>query len=167
MDVDLPERSRACHPSNERSSRRNDGVAAPLQRLQSLASAHDALLDWTAVREDIHAAYEQTTGTDQRVALLAMHKAIMDLVELAGGIAPGDMERFREARRQDFRLLVVREALVEPDDNLRTLAITECRRPTFRALSSYKSTMRNALGPQRFRRPMASRSASGKCFEAL
>jgi hypothetical protein len=120
-------------------------VSELLERL----AAHPAgtPLDWRKIREEIHAEHEHATTTADRVTLLAIHKAIMDNAERS--IAPEYMERFKEARRQDYCLLIARETVVgenvdphkldeitrreveagrmAPDDNLREIGMIGAR----------------------------------------
>lgn len=102
-----------------------------------------APIDWRKIREEIHYEHVRATTTEERVALLHIFKAVMDLVERSG-LSPEDMEKFREARLKDYHSLIVGESLVgetictetldaitrreieagrmAPDDNLRQIA---------------------------------------------
>jgi hypothetical protein len=93
-----------------------------LQRLSE--NPVDALSNWPQIREEIHKEHERATTTALRVTLLAMHKAILDMAERT--VAPGDMDRFKVARLQDYRLLIIREALIGENVCAETLnAVTE------------------------------------------
>lgn len=61
-----------------------------LQRLE--AHPLDAPLDWRKIREEIHEEHERATTLEERVTLLAIHKAVMDEVERSG-IAAENMEK--------------------------------------------------------------------------
>jgi hypothetical protein len=103
-------------------------------------------LDWLGIRREIHDLFGQV-ATAERVALLGIYTAVMDAAErqsFAG--RPDDLAEFREARRQDYTLLLVKETTVEgnvspdlldmvtarevaagrmsPDDEMRKLAIS-------------------------------------------
>lgn len=95
-----------------------------LQRLRSLPLG--APLDWRKIREEIHNEHERATTTNQRVTLLGIYQTVMDTVERSGGIAREDLGDFKDARLKDYRLLIVREALVGENVCAETLnAITE------------------------------------------
>jgi len=83
-------------------------VSELLERLKALPVG--APLDWRQIREDIHTEHERATTTADRVALLKIHKALMDRVER--DVASDNMEKFKEARRKDYRILIARETLV-------------------------------------------------------
>jgi hypothetical protein len=59
----------------------------------------------------IHEAAERANREDERVALLAAHKAVMDIAESAG-VHADDLGAFRTARRQDYNVLVINECMV-------------------------------------------------------
>ena len=67
-----------------------------IKRLQAM-KVGDAL-DWKKIRLEIHDEHERATAEAQRVALLETHRIIMDLVEKGDGIAPENLEAFRETR---------------------------------------------------------------------
>lgn len=68
-------------------------------------------LDWQQIREEIISKHEQASTTDERVALLSLHKDLMDTVERQLSNSEG-IEKFRKARRQEYNLLITRECLV-------------------------------------------------------
>ena len=68
----------------------------------------DGALDWPKMRDDIHAAFERATTSEERAALLQMHRVLMDRVE--PHIQAADLAAFQTARRQDYCLLLVSEA---------------------------------------------------------
>jgi hypothetical protein len=94
-----------------------------LQRLQ--AQPPGAPVDWRKIREDMHDEHDRATTTEERVALLEIFKAVMDLVKRSG-LTPEDMEKFKEANLKDYRLLIVKEALVGENICTETLdAVTQ------------------------------------------
>ena len=96
-----------------------------LSRLQTDAAAGKQL-DFRAVREQIHDAAEQTIDSSERVILLQVFHAVMDLVERSGNIAPEDMELFRDTRAKDYRLLLMREVLIGQNASVELLhAVTQ------------------------------------------
>ena len=96
-----------------------------LSRLQADAAAGKQL-DFRAVREQIHDAAEQTIDSSERVILLQVFHAVMDLVERSGNIAPEDMELFRDTRAKDYRLLLMREVLIGQNVSVELLhAVTQ------------------------------------------
>lgn len=70
----------------------------------------DAALDWRQIREDIHTEHE-TASTEERVILLGLFTALMDLVE-RNVQAAEELQNFREIRAKDYNLLIVKEAMV-------------------------------------------------------
>ena len=86
-------------------------------------------LDLPRIRSDIHVEHERATTTADRVALLAIHKIVMDAAEQ--GLAEQALEVHRKLRRQDYRLLLIREARIGGDatdrniDPQRMAAITQ------------------------------------------
>lgn len=94
-----------------------------LQRLQ--AQPAGAPIDWQKIREEIHDEHDRATTTEERVALLGIFTAVMDLVE-RGGLSHEAMEKFRAARLADYRLLIVKECLVGENVCTETLdAVTQ------------------------------------------
>jgi hypothetical protein len=89
-------------------------VSELLQRLE--AQPVGAPLEWRKIRNDIHEEHERATTTADRVALLDIHKALMDAVELGAGFTAEDMEKFKETRRKDYNLLLIREAMIGATD---------------------------------------------------
>jgi hypothetical protein len=83
-----------------------------------------AMTNWREIIEEINSEWERASTTEQRVSLLAMFKAIMDIAETT--IAPEDLEKFREARARHYSTFVVQEALVGTNVCVETLfAVTE------------------------------------------
>ena len=71
-------------------------------------------LDWRALREKIHDAFDQTDSFEERGIILAAFTALMDCVER--GLEdqrgdPGDLATFRKTRDQDYCLLLTKESL--------------------------------------------------------
>lgn len=69
----------------------------------------EAILNFGAVREEIHDAYKTATGDEERSILLNFYKLVMDGAEKT--ITPSELESFRTARRQDYNLLLVSECV--------------------------------------------------------
>jgi hypothetical protein len=69
----------------------------------------EALANWRSVRERVHDRFDQAKSEPERVELLALYCATMNLAEKA--IAPADLEKFREIRGHGYSLLVVKECL--------------------------------------------------------
>ena len=67
-------------------------------------------MDLPEIRKDIHAEHKRATTTADREALLGVHKAIMDAAERH--IRAEDLKDFREVRSQDYRLLLIQEAII-------------------------------------------------------
>ncbi len=82
-----------------------------LSRLQADASSGKAL-DFRAVREEIHNLSERTSDVGERVILLQVFHAVMDMVERSGNVATEHLDAFRTTRAQDYRLLLMREVLI-------------------------------------------------------
>lgn len=74
------------------------------------------MLNWRQVREDIHEAHDVADTEADRVLCLSIHKTIMDAVEREGLIEEDSLAEFREARRQDYNLLLVKEAVIGRTD---------------------------------------------------
>jgi hypothetical protein len=72
-------------------------------------------LDWKRIREEVHDEHERATTTAERVALLSIHKALLDKVERDTDFAPEDLETFKTTRRQDYNLLLIQEAIIGRD----------------------------------------------------
>jgi hypothetical protein len=69
-------------------------------------------LDWKKAREELHAEHERATTSDDRSKLIALYVLIMDQVEKTA-IDPTGLDKFREARTQDYNLFIVRESVVD------------------------------------------------------
>lgn len=82
-----------------------------LSRLQADAASGKSL-DFRAVREEIHALSESTSDVGERVVLLQVFHAVMEMVERSGVLEPERLEVFRTTRAQDYRLLLTREVLI-------------------------------------------------------
>jgi hypothetical protein len=78
-------------------------TTALLERLRAASE-----LDWRATRDELHDLHKKAATFEERGALLAIYVAVMDQVERSGAIT--DIEKFREVRRQDYNLFLVREA---------------------------------------------------------
>src|ERR1700730_4101108 len=86
-------------------------------------------LDWQKIRNDVHEEHERATTTADRVALLDIHKALMDAVERGAGFTAAELEKFKETRRGDYNLLLIREAMIgAPDGNINPQKMGEITR---------------------------------------
>ena len=92
-------------------------VADFLQRLQADTAVDGAPLNWSRIRDEIHAEHDRATTTHDRETLLGVHKTIMDHVEQH--TRPEDLEAFKKFRREDYNLLLIKEGMIGNDtDNL-------------------------------------------------
>ena len=66
--------------------------------------------DWQRTRERIFAEHERSTGFVERGDLVRLHAVLFDQVERSGAVPDGQLKAFRQARAQDYNLLLVREA---------------------------------------------------------
>jgi hypothetical protein len=71
--------------------------------------------DLRRVRDEIHQAHDEATTEQERVLCLALHKAVMDAAE-RNAIEPTDLVRFRKTRREDYNLLLIKEAVIGRTD---------------------------------------------------
>jgi hypothetical protein len=78
-----------------------------------------AMTDWREIISEINSEFPQATSVDQRVALLAMFKATMDIAEKI--IVPEDLATFREARAKHYAAFIVGETLVGTNVCVETL----------------------------------------------
>ncbi len=86
-----------------------------LQRLRAETAVEGATLDWSRIRDEIHAEHDRATTARDREALLGVHKTIMDHVER--NIRPEDLEAFKKFRREDYNLLLIKEGMIGNDTN--------------------------------------------------
>lgn len=70
----------------------------------------EAVANWRDTRVRMHDAFDQARSPEQRAALLALNRSIMNMAEK--GIDPKDLESFREIRGHSYSMLVVKECLV-------------------------------------------------------
>lgn len=98
-------------------------MSALLQRLQATGPGDS--LDWRKIREEIHDEHDRATTTAERVTLLEIFQAVMNQVERSG-LSPEDLESFKDARKKDYNLLIVKETRVGENVCTETLyAVTE------------------------------------------
>ena len=94
-------------------------MAEPV-RLRQLLDAPDApAANWREIAEEVNAEWEKATTTDQRVALLAVFKATMDIAETV--IAPGSVDAFKDARHRHYKTFVLQECMVGTNVCVETL----------------------------------------------
>ena len=80
-------------------------------RAQAMAAGGD--VEWRQMREDIHDELDKKPTVDDRVTLLKLFTAIMDLVERNVEAAdPSKLQDLRNAREADYRLMIVKEAMI-------------------------------------------------------
>jgi hypothetical protein len=79
-----------------------------LQELQSRSDG--ASIDWRSIRERVHHEFDAANTVAERELLLAIFKTTMDYAEAT--VAKEDLQKFREARRQDYNLLLIKETRV-------------------------------------------------------
>lgn len=74
-----------------------------------------AVTDTQAIRDKIFEEFDATTTSDQRVALLGMFKATMDVAESwhAAHSTQQELAAFKEARAADYGRLLVKESTVD------------------------------------------------------
>ena len=96
-----------------------------VDRLLALSErVSSAMTNWREIIDEINSEWQRASTTEQRVSLLAMFKATMDIAETT--IAPEDLEKFREARVRHYKTFIVEEALVGTNVCVETLfAVTE------------------------------------------
>src|ERR1700730_3280947 len=82
-------------------------------------------MDLPNIRTEIHAEFDRARTTAEREALLAIFKAVMDCAERK--IDVQDLEEFKDVRRNDYRLLLIREAGM-PDGNIDPRKLDEITR---------------------------------------
>ena len=70
-----------------------------------------AELDVMKIREEIHENYKHATTARERNFLLDILNAVMDVFE-RNISSPDDLETFRKTRQQDYRLLLITEAVI-------------------------------------------------------
>jgi hypothetical protein len=78
-----------------------------LKRLSSVPCGSE--LDFLKIRDEIFENYERATTTHERNALLDIRNAIMDNFERS--ISSDDLEAFKKVRQQEYRLLLITEAV--------------------------------------------------------
>jgi hypothetical protein len=83
------------------------------QLLNELSAGHS--VSWQEAREQIHAEHRQATTTKDRVILLELHRTLMDAVE-RNCVEADKLADFRKARLQDYRLLLISEAIIGRTD---------------------------------------------------
>lgn len=121
-----------------------------IERVQKLSEASSPL-DWRSIREQIHDEFDHAKTTTERIQLLALFTAVMNLVERNIGDDAETLTKFRNVRLGDYRLLITKECLVgenvcadtlyavtareiaagrmAPDDSLRVLAEQQMSQP--------------------------------------
>jgi hypothetical protein len=82
----------------------------PMRLRQLLDTAGAPAVNWRKIAEEINVEWEKAATTDQRVALLTVFKATMDIAETV--VAPGSLEAFRDARHRHYKTFVLQECMV-------------------------------------------------------
>jgi hypothetical protein len=75
------------------------------------AGYEGSLREWNKFRNEIVKNFKRASTTSERVALLRAHKALMDAVEQAPGLATKDIAEINEARLSEYRLMLVAEGV--------------------------------------------------------
>ena len=70
---------------------------------------------------------ERTADAGERVALLQIHHAVMDMVERSGNVDPENLDAFRDTRAKDYRLLLMREVLIGENASVELLNVVTQR----------------------------------------
>lgn len=86
-------------------------AAQLIDEIQAAGSATGAL-NLAQTRERIHDAFAAATTEKERVALLDLHKLVMDASAANGNVSPENMARFLEVREQDYNLLLTHEYVI-------------------------------------------------------
>jgi hypothetical protein len=73
------------------------------------AGYEGSLREWNKFRNEIVKHFKRVSTTSERVALLRAHKALMDAVEQAPGLASKDIAEINEARLSEYRSMLVAE----------------------------------------------------------
>jgi hypothetical protein len=107
-------------------------------------------IDIKTTRERIYKEYEKATTIEDRVTLLKIFNAVMDLVERSG-LSPDDLQEYRNAREDYYKLFIVQESLVGENVCPETLAAVTQREVTAGRMSPdnelYLIAQREAAGP--------------------
>jgi hypothetical protein len=90
-----------------------------LKRMAMMAR-EGQLPDWNKFRAEIVEEFRHATTTHERVALLSVHKLVMDTVEQSINFTPEDAAKIKELRRQEYCHMLFVEAarpdgLLEPE----------------------------------------------------
>ena len=89
-------------------------------RLQQLLDAPGApAVNWREIAGEIGVEWGKAATTDQRVALLTVFKATMDIAETV--IASGSLDAFRDARHRHYKTFVLQECMVGTNVCVETL----------------------------------------------
>jgi hypothetical protein len=94
-------------------------MAEPMRLRQLLDAPGAPAANWREIAEEVNAEWEKATTTDQRVALLVVFKATMDIAETV--IAPGSLDAFKDARHQHYKAFVLQECMVGTNVCVETL----------------------------------------------
>lgn len=73
--------------------------------------------DARGVQREISALWDELDVEEDRVTLLAVHKSVMDLIERSAGISGEALKRFQGAREGEYRLFLMKEAMLD-DENV-------------------------------------------------
>ena len=86
------------------------GWAESLTTENLVQALREGQLDWPRAREEIFNDFDRALTAPEREALLGLHKCLMDAVEQT--IDPASLDKFKTARAQDYRLLLIKEAAI-------------------------------------------------------
>ena len=94
-------------------------MAEPVRLRQLLDAPGAPAANWREIAEEVNAEWEKAITPDQRVALLAVFQATMDIAETV--IAPGSLDAFKDARHRHYKSFVLQECMVGTNVCVETL----------------------------------------------
>jgi hypothetical protein len=92
------------------------GIAELCMTENFVQALREGRLDWCSARAELFKDFDRATTASEREFCLGLHKSLMDAVEQT--IDPGHMDEFRKTRAQDYRLLLIKEAVLGRDDGI-------------------------------------------------
>ena len=135
--------------------------------IRSITSiSNSAQFDWRKVRDDITGVYAGAS-IDERVTLLKLYNAVMDLVDRhLSASSASDVDVFRSARKQDYNAMIASECL-DGEGNVmpEALRMVTLREVEAGRMSADDELRRLAIGgPEAFRTPQPTRKGWGGFF---
>lgn len=89
----------------------NQKLADLIARIQSRQS-FDAL----SVQKEMSALWDELDTEQDRVTLLGVHKAVMDLIERTGSLTGEALQRFQGAREGEYHLFLMKESMLDREN---------------------------------------------------